>query len=360
MSVPEFRREELEYDREFAGISPRLPSSKHYGNTPITQKENYLRAIRRENPLWIPKYGDYISFLPSVVPDTVAKGLVLQYEPFDPKNYGGPDIFGVPWVYEELAGGSMPVQKRKLLADMNDWRSFAKFPDLDSWDWEGSAAKNRNFLCKDMIVQYWFFTGFFERLISFMDFQDAAIALIDEDQTDAIHEFFTELSDFYDALLGKLKQYFDIDCICFHDDGGTQLSPFFSPETHRTMIVPYLHRVVESCHKRGILFEMHSCGKNDRLIENFVEAGIDIWTPQNICDVDYFYDHYGDKIMFGLNADIKDISPLTPEADVIASAKRFVAKYGPHMDKKPVLSASWAAPALYTDVIYEESRKLLG
>ena len=360
MSVPVFSREELQYDLEFTPIHPRLPTAKRYYNTPITQRENFLRAIRREDPLWIPKYGDMICVLPSVLPDPVAKGLVLEYAPFDPKNYGGPDYFGVPWVYEELAGGSMPAQKRPLLKDMNDWREFVRFPDPDSWDWAGSAEKNRDYLCRDLVTQYWFFTGFFERLISFMDFEEAAVALIDEDQTDAIHEFFGELADFYDALLERLKRWYDIDCICFHDDAGTQRDSFFSLKTYREMIVPYIRRVVDSCHKRGILVELHSCGKNDRLIEGIVETGVDLWTPQNICDIDDFYDRYGDKIMFGINSDLKDLGPLTPEEDVVAAAKRFVKKYGPHMEEKPVLSASWGAPVLYTDVIYEESRKLLG
>ena len=60
MSVPAFSREELQYDLEFRPIHPRLPTAKRYYNTPITQKENLLRALRREGPLWIPKYGDMI------------------------------------------------------------------------------------------------------------------------------------------------------------------------------------------------------------------------------------------------------------------------------------------------------------
>ena len=360
MSIPAFQPNELLYDREIAGISPLLPTSKRYCHTPITQKENFLRAVRREHPLWIPKYGDWYPFLTRILPDAVAKGLVLDYEPFDPQQYGGPDFFGIPWYYEELAGGSMPVQNRKLLTNMNDWREFVRFPDVDGWDWEGAAEKNRDFLCRDRICQYWFFTGFFERLISFMDFEEAAVALIDEEQTGAIHEFFEELSDFYDRIIGKLKQYFDIDMLLFHDDAGTQLAPFFSVRTHREMIVPYLRRVAESCHKRGILMELHSCGKNQMLIENIVATGADMWTPQNNNDLDYLYENYGDQIMLGINADIKNISPATPEEDIIASARRFARKYGPHMEEKPVMSASWAAPSLYTETLYEECRKFMG
>ena len=327
MSIPAFQPEELLYVREIAGISPALPTSKRYFHTPITQKENFLRAVRREHPLWIPKYGDWYPFLTRILPDAVAKGLVLDYKPFDPKQYGGPDFFGIPWYYEELAGGSMPVQNRKLLTNMNDWREFVRFPDVDQWDWEGAAEKNKDFLCRDRICQYWFFTGFFERLISFMDFEEAAVALIDEDQTGAIHEFFNELADFYDLVIGKLKQYFDIDMLLFLDDAGTQLAPCFSVRTHREMIVA---------------------------------TGADLWTPQNNNDLDYLYENYGDQIIFGINADIKNISPATPEEDIIASARRFARKYGPHMEEKPVMSASWAAPSLYTEVLYEECRKFMG
>ena len=359
MSVPVFTKEELRYDLEFAGIHPLFPTAKRYYNTPITQKENLWRAVHREGPLWIPKYGDWICFAPQVIPDTVAKGLVLEYEPFNPKKYGGPDIFGVPWVFEELAGGSMPVQPRKLMESVNEWEEFLQWPDVDAWDWEGSAEKNREFLTKDLACQDWFFTGFFERLISLMDFQGAAMAMIDEEQTDAIHAFFSALADLYDQIIDHLHRYLGVDYIIFHDDAGTQRGTIFSPETHRELIVPYLQRVADSCHKRGMLMELHSCGKNDTLADNIAATGADMWTPQSICDIDYLYEKIGDRVVLGINSDLPGINPMTPEDEAIASAKRFVQKYGPHMDTRPVISASWGAPVVYSETIYEESRKYL-
>ena len=351
-----FSKDELTIiDRYY--VAGRTDGGKAKFKTPISSLENMRAFLNNETPCWMPN-GDLITITPEIIPDNVARAFVQEADPTDRK--GGPDMFGVQWVYEDSAGGSMVIPGNPILDDANDWKEVIHFPDVDSWDWAGSAEKNRDYLCRDLVTQYWFFTGFFERLISFMDFEEAAVALIDEDQTDAIHEFFGELADFYDALLERLKRWYDIDCICFHDDAGTQRDSFFSLKTYREMIVPYIRRVVDSCHKRGILVELHSCGKNDRLIEGIVETGVDLWTPQNICDIDDFYDRYGDKIMFGINSDLKDLGPLTPEEDVVAAAKRFVKKYGPHMEEKPVLSASWGAPVLYTDVIYEESRKLLG
>jgi hypothetical protein len=73
------------------------------------------------------------------------------------------------------------------MSDVNEWREKVIFPDIDSWNWEGDAEKQKidgrfPYQCS-LINGFWF-----ERLISFMDFAPAAMALIDEEQQDAIKE----------------------------------------------------------------------------------------------------------------------------------------------------------------------------
>ena len=51
-------------------------------------------------------------------------------------------MFGVNWIFDEAANGSMVVPGSPILEDANDWKEVIKFPDVDSWDWEGSAKKN--------------------------------------------------------------------------------------------------------------------------------------------------------------------------------------------------------------------------
>ena len=73
---------------------------------------------------------------------------------------------------------------RPFLKEVSEWREKVCFPELDRWDWEKSAEENREFLNTDKLVTAWIFNGLFERLISFVDFEAAAVALIDEEQQD--------------------------------------------------------------------------------------------------------------------------------------------------------------------------------
>ena len=161
---------------------------------------------------------------------------------------GGADIFGVQWKYIDIAGGSMVEPGRPFLKEVSEWREKVRFPELDRWDWEKSAEENREFLNTDKLVTAWIFNGLFERLISFVDFEAAAVALIDEEQQDDVKALFQELADFYKRLIDKFVEYYHVDAIFFHDDWGSQRAPFFSLDTCREMIVPYMKQTVSYTH----------------------------------------------------------------------------------------------------------------
>jgi hypothetical protein len=94
-----------------------------------------------------------------------------------------------------------------------------------------------------------------------MDFANAAMAIIDEDQEAAILESFDKQADFYIKLVDKYMEYGKPRIISFHDDWGSQMAPFFSADTIRRMILPSLKRVLFHIQKRGAFVDMHSCGK---------------------------------------------------------------------------------------------------
>ena len=73
-----------------------------------------------------------------------------------------------------------------------------EWPDPDAWDWEKSGrANNGVFLKKENYNVIGFLNGWFERLISMLDFENALMALYDDDQKEAVHKFFDRLSDLY-------------------------------------------------------------------------------------------------------------------------------------------------------------------
>ena len=67
-------------------------------NTPITPKENLLRAIRHQNPLWVPLRSDEVNFLPRVIPDNVARAFVVEAVPYKGL-LSRKDLFRVQWKF---------------------------------------------------------------------------------------------------------------------------------------------------------------------------------------------------------------------------------------------------------------------
>ena len=265
--------------------------------TQLTARENMLRQLRGERPAWL-EY-DVNNIHPRIVPDNIARGMVRDARPFDPVTEGGgPDWLGAKWVYEPANRGSMVIPGAPLVTDIEAWEETVHIPDLEALDWEASARENARLRDSARLTGTTIYTGLFERLISLMDFGPAAIALIDEEQQPGVHRLFDALADFYDKLIGKLQAHYGVELVEFHDDWGAQRAPFFSPDTCREMLLPYLRRVVGSCHRRGILFRMHSCGMIEPLVPILLEAGADSWGGQPLNDKWKLYGLYGDRMRF--------------------------------------------------------------
>jgi len=353
-----FDPDELDSSEVYPSPFPGLPGAKKF-RTPVAPRENYLALFRREMPLWIPSNNDLRMLSPRIDPDNLARCNVNDAQAPAPEEMtGGKDRHGIEWVYVPVARGSMVKPGHPLLTDANEWEKVVPFPDMDTWDWEGSALANRPLLEKeDRGLSVVVVTGFFERLISLMDFDKAAVAMIDEEQKDAVKALYDRLADLYIDMVRRLKKAYNPVSILMNDDWGGQRSPFFSLDTVREMLVPAHKRLSDATHDAGLLYEIHSCGKNEKLVPAFIEMGADIWCGQRINDKDMLYTQYGDKIVLGLDSDIR-FEPETSDAQAVASARRFVRKYGPTMEKKPFLCFSMGAPPAFLETVYEESRKM--
>ena len=75
---------------------------------PITEKENMRMLYYEDHPMWIPAGRlSNKNFAPAVIPDNIARAFVYDGTGFDNAKGGGKDMFGIPWVYVPVAGGSM-------------------------------------------------------------------------------------------------------------------------------------------------------------------------------------------------------------------------------------------------------------
>ncbi len=308
-------------------------------NTPITPKENYEALIKGKKPLWLPGFSDISMCMADFLPDNIAR------------MKGGRDFFGLEWQYVDIAGGAMRKPGKPFIADMNGWEKKITFPDLDSYPWE--TLKENADPDDNRFPVVTILNGIFERLISFMDFADAAVAIIDEDQEEAILNFFDVQADFYCRLIDKYVEYSDVEMLSFHDDWGSQRAPFFSPATIRKMILPSLKKILSHARSRGLFIDMHSCGKNQMLAPIYIEAGVQSWIPQPMNDIDMLYEKYGKDLLLGVT--LPPIDPEASEETLYASLENLIRKYC-YPDARPVTIFSLRGHPKQNEAIYKLSR----
>jgi len=343
---------------------------------PLNQHDSCTAAFKRE-PWWqMYQASDTTVFTPHIIPDDIARGFVFEAEtPKYMDQKGGPDMFGIEWEWVEQVGGSMVRPGVPFMEEIDEWREKIVWPDVDSWDWEGCAkANNGTYLKPENFNQMWFHTGYFERLIALMEFENALMAIFDEDSKEEVHAFFDKLTDLYIDIFQHVVDYFpDVNAVFFHDDWGSQKETFFSPALVEEMIVPYMKRITEFLHSHNIFCEFHSCGNNYKQVPNMIKAGWDMWAPQLMNDCYKIYDDFGDQIIictFPMNIP-EDIMALgSDEARAEAFAKlpeeeqrRIAREYIHRTNKigKPsaynFYATHFVTPAVREEM-YVESRKI--
>ena len=240
----------------------------------ITKRQAYKAMLARK-PVWQISTAESRLFNPSVVPDSGARAFIIEAGCPYPTGHGGKDMFGIEWEYDKNAGGSTVRPGNPTLLDANEWTEKLTWPDIGAWDWSSSQEKNSAFLDDEKFNIMALQNGWFERLISLMDFSGAVLALIDDDQTDAVHAFFSKLTDTYIEILDRSLACFpQIDGFWIHDDWGGQANTFFSPDTCKTMIVPHMRRLTDYLHSMGKHCDFHSCGQLSLQVPNVIEAEI--------------------------------------------------------------------------------------
>lgn len=287
-------------------------------NQPISPKENLLRYYRGEDFEWIPDLlSDQIDITPHCNVDVDA----CDYE-------GGYDAFGVKWIPVE--GGMLPSFVEpgfKLLDDIADWKSLT-FPEVDRWDWASYAAKyNETYQNDDRLRRGILLSGYFERLISIMGFEEAAVSMLTDPES--VEEFFNELTKVNIQIMKHYIEDFGCQSIMIHDDWSSQRAPFFSVEIVEELLVPQLKKLVDYAHERNVIFTLHSCGNAQMLIPAMIAAGVDAWQAQyDALDLDAAYEACGDDLIFESYPEIsEEIRGAELEAYIRETLEKFCVKH---------------------------------
>ena len=319
-------------------------------NTPVTSRENMMALFYEKHPFWMPTGQEHKMLSSSIYNDNFGRGM----------GHDNKDVFGIEWEWVPAVGGSIVRPGEPMLSDVREWKDKIHFPDLDKFDWKEEAKKVK--IDGRFAYQLSLVNGFwFERLISFMDFAPAAMALIDEEQQDAVKELFQATTDFACKLVDKLCETWPmLDGFNIHDDWGAQKAPFFSEDVAYEFFVPFMRQLTGHIHARGRYATLHSCGHVDSRVQCFIDGGFDEWDPQLMNDIHGLYELWGDKIVLGVWPDQFD-----PEKNSLDEqrerAREFVKMYS--QEGKPVIFGHYgrfAQTEAFTEEVYKASRLRYG
>ncbi|MEI8242108.1 MAG: uroporphyrinogen decarboxylase family protein, partial [bacterium] len=119
-----------------------------------------------------------------------------------------------------------------------------------------------------------------------------------------------------------------VDILCLGDDVGMQSSLMMQPECYRDWLKPRLARVIAAARAENpqLLVWYHSCGHILPVIDDLIEAGVDILNPIQPESMDFAQVHarWGDRLSLHGTIGTQTTMPFGTPADVRATVHRHL------------------------------------
>ena len=249
----------------------------------LTPKQNLLEAINCGNPEYIPVASEAIQFV-GMIPANILECALAS----------GTDAFGVPWV--DSKEGVMVKPGFQLFDDICEWREYVKAPDLSQIAWDVFAQQENADVDRTQKLTSLFCTsGIFVRMANMMGFEDTLISFaLEPDECKALFDY---LSDYVVDYLTRAIDAYQPDMVTYFEDIATSKTLFMSLDSYREILKPYHQKIVECVTSKGVLFQMHTCGKCEAAIADYVDMGVRLWhsaQPEN--DIAGLLDKYKGRL----------------------------------------------------------------
>jgi len=314
----------------------------------LSERENYLRNARMMGPEWIPctvsisdasrnqlgnELEEVILRHPLLFPD-FKKGESnyenLEFGPAHKANERFTDAWGCVWLssINGLEGQVVesPLDKWEKLKDYqvpDPLRQADRGPA--SWELtqrEIKKAKKQGRLTTGslphgfFLMRLWYLRGF-ENLM--LDFATNA----------------PELPELIDMVTVHNKKIVDqwltmgVDLINFGEDLGTQTASIISPRDFRKWVVPVYKKLMEPCREANCLIALHSDGYIMELMDDFIDCGVNIINPQDLCNgIDNLVRDVKGRMCIRLDIDRQTIVPFGTRKEIRELIEEEVRKLG--------------------------------
>ncbi len=252
----------------------------------LTPRENYLTTLYGGNADYVPNARLEMQMCGFAVNDVLEKPL-----------RGGTDAFGCEWAVTKE--GPMNKPGFALFEEIGDWKEHFIKPDLSQYDFKAMAeaeAKVFPQLPEDGRINVFFSQGDqWMRMISYMGFENALIALAED--PDACKELLAAYTEVKLQTVDIAKDVYNADAYCLGEDTASARSMFMSPDTYREIIKPFHKAMCDKIRSRGMLPMIHTCGKCEEIIPDYIEIGVKGWhSAQTMNDLPGLLEKYGRQI----------------------------------------------------------------
>lgn len=260
----------------------------------LTIKENLLETIRGGNP---DRFVNQYEYMELVMDPTVLEGLG-----FCPKGSTSVNGWGVTIEYPDNVPGPFPNTSEDLVVikDITRWRDYVKAPEVEfpeeAWKPFIEAANKVDRTQK--FVAPFGAPGIFEKVHYLMGMEEAMISFYEEPE--AMHELIDFLTDYEISAAKEVIKHLHPDALFHHDDWGSQISSFLSPDMFEEFILPAYKKIYGFWKANGVqLIVHHSDSYAANLVPAMIECGIDIWQGAiSTNDLPSLIKQYGGKISF--------------------------------------------------------------
>ena len=318
----------------------------------LTKKQNLLETIRGGNPDRFVK--QYEAF-----------GIVIG-SPFGKRNPNPKpgeenvvNAWGVTKSWPKGTPGAFPVHTadKIVIKDIEEWKKYVNVPPVvyNAEEWEPFIAMAEAIDRNEQFVTPFIAPGIFEQCHYLMEIQNCLMAFYE--YPDEMHELIDCITQWELDYAAELCKYIKPDALFHHDDWGSQISTFLSPDMFREFYKPAYEKVYGYYKQHGVeLIVHHSDSYAATLVPDMIDMGIDIWQGvMKSNDINSLSQQYGGQITFmgGIDSAEIDFQGWTPE--IVAEKVDYACReFGKHYF---IPGASQGLPMSTYPGVYEETDK---
>ncbi len=298
-----------------------------------TPKENFLRLMRGDSPVWLGDPWDCFCQGPVLGP-VILDAITLTDTRPSPGQHGVKDRWGVMWDWPEGAPGAVPVPGEEFLVlkDIHDWREVVNFDNIPADEhipWELPEKLNPPFDRENKLLMVASFCGMFEFAHQILGFEEALVDFLEEPEE--MYAMLSAYTDWKIKTVGIAIDRLQPDVIHSQDDWGNKSNIFLPPAVWREQIKPHYNRFYGYIKSRGVMIQHHSDSVNDAVAEDMVDLGIDMWQgviPQN--DIRRVIERTEGKLFIMGGLDMHKIDfPNAKEEDIRRHVREVIDTYMP-------------------------------